>query len=115
MKQRDARAWLHDASVACGHIREFTSGLTFDDYASRPMVQSAVERQFQIIGEALNLLAQSEPALATRITDCRKIIAFRNRLTHAYVWVSHEVVWGVLEEHLALLETEVRGLLAELS
>jgi len=78
------------------------------------MIRSAVERQFEIIGEALNRLHQCDPELAGRLTDVSRIIAFRNRLIHGSATVSDEVVWGVIEGSLPVLENEVAGLLREL-
>lgn len=113
MPRRDPRAYLYDISVACTLIAEFTSGRSLADYSRDAMVRSAVERQFEIVGEALNQLKQSHPELAGRITDVSRIIAFRNRLIHGYATVSDEVVWGVLEVSLPLLAQEVAFLLQE--
>ena len=63
---------------------EFTKGKTFTDYAADPLLRSAVERQFEIVGEALRVTLQHQPEFAANITDTRAIIAFRNELTHAY-------------------------------
>jgi uncharacterized protein with HEPN domain len=48
------------------------------------MVQSAVERPFEIIGEALNQLSKIAPDITAKIPDCGQIIAFRNILIHGY-------------------------------
>jgi len=72
-----------------------------------------VERQFEIIGEALNHLLRREPDLKGKISDASLIIAFRNRLIHGYATVSDEVVWGVVEGYLPVLSGEVRDLLGE--
>lgn len=72
-----------------------------------------MERQFEVIGEALNQALRLYPDLANRISDCRRIVAFRNRLIHAYAFVSDEVVWGVLEANLPTLRREVQSLLDE--
>ena len=53
------------------------------------------------------------PELASRVSACRRIVAFRNRLIHGYAFVSDEVVWGVLETNLPTLRREVQLLLAE--
>lgn len=113
MRPRDTRAYLHDISAACTRIAEFTAGRTIEDYRQNAMVRSAVERQFEIVGEALNLLRQSDPELAGRITDAPRIIAFRNRLILGYSTVSDEVVWGVIEVSLPVLSREVARLLQE--
>ena len=75
------------------------------------MLRAAVERQFEIIGEAQNRLFRLEPDLADRITDGRRIIAFRNILVHAYAQIENRVVWGVIESELKTLETDVAALL----
>ncbi len=113
MPLRDARAYLYDISVACTLIAEFVSGRSPVDYSRDAMLRSAVERQFEIIGEALNRLKQSDPDLAGRITDVSRIVAFRNRLIHGYATVSDEVVWGVIEASLPVLAREVACLLQE--
>ena len=77
------------------------------------LLRSAVERQFEIVGEALRRAIQVEPSLTERITGTRRIIAFRNRLIHAYASVADEVVWGVIEGGLPVLMREVDDLLVE--
>ncbi len=91
--QRDARAYLADMLDAATLIRQFTQGKTFDDYQTDPMLRSAVERQFEIIGEALNQLDRVAPAVAARISDLRRIVDFRNVLAHAYATVDDYLVW----------------------
>ena len=70
-----------------------------------------MERQFEIIGEALNQALHRDPSLAARISDAGQIIAFRNRLIHAYASIADEVVWGVLETNLPTLQHQVDALL----
>jgi len=77
------------------------------------MLRSAVERQFEIIGEALNQLLRRESGIREKISDASLVIAFRNRLIHGYASVSDEVVWGVVEGYLPVLSSEVRALLRE--
>jgi uncharacterized protein with HEPN domain len=74
-----------------------------------------VERQFEIIGEALTQALRIEPSLSERISDTRRIVAFRNRLIHGYDSLADEVVWGVLETNLPVLHREVQLLLDEFS
>ena len=93
----------------------FTTGKTFTDYAGDPLLRSAVERQFEIVGEALRVAVQNSPELAANITDARAIVAFRNQLTHAYSAVDHATVWGLLERRVPQLRAEVARLLNELS
>jgi uncharacterized protein with HEPN domain len=61
-------------------VAEFVQGRSFDDYLADRLLRSAVERQLEIVGEALNRLAKEVPALAARIPDLRPAIAARNVL-----------------------------------
>ena len=111
MSAPEVRKYLYDISQACRLLSGFTAGKTFDDYAADALLRSAAERQFEIIGEALNQALRADPALETRISNTARIIAFRNRLIHGYASVSAEVVWGVIESHLLNLRAEVDQLL----
>jgi len=84
MKQLDIRKYLFDINEACESLIQFTAGKTFSDYSTDPMLRSAVERQFEIIGEALAQVLRLDPSLRSRISDTGRIIAFRNRLIHGY-------------------------------
>jgi hypothetical protein len=66
---RDPRAFVWDARQAIGHLRTFVHGRTWDDYEGDVLLRSGVERQFEIIGEALNRLSKAAPELAGRIDD----------------------------------------------
>ena len=115
MVDSNAQQYLSGVADACDRLREFTTGATLADYLGNAMMRSAVERQFEIIGKALNLMLRGEPTLAAHITNWKAIIGFRNRLAHGYATVDNNVVWGVLEENLDRLSTEVAHLLQELS
>ena len=110
---RDLRKYFYDIEQACKLLAEFTSGKTFADYATDAMLRSAVERQFEIIGEALSQALRIAPSLAAHISHSSRIIAFRNRLIHGYASVSDELVWGVVKAHLETLHKEVSALLTE--
>jgi uncharacterized protein with HEPN domain len=109
----ELRKYLFDIAQACDLITQFTYGKTFADYSTDALLRSAVERQFEVIGEALNQARRLYPDLSNRVSDCRRIIAFRNRLIHGYAFVSDELVWGVLETNLPTLRREVQSLLDE--
>ena len=66
--RRDSRSFLWDAREAADATNEFSQSRTFADYTSDRMLRSAIERQFEIIGEALNQLAKTDPVLAARVT-----------------------------------------------
>lgn len=100
--------------VRCPDIEHFTEGMDMEAYAADLVVQSAVERKFEIIGEALNRLHQNDPDLAERIPRMREIIDFRNLLAHGYEHVSTRRVWTYASSHLQQLRSVVQALLGEL-
>ena len=102
---------MRDAAAA---IAQFTEGLDSVVYSRRPLVYSAVERKFEIIGEALGQLAKANPDLAARIPHLSQIVAVRTQLIHGYARVDHSTVWEVIEQFLPQLKTLVSELLQEL-
>ena len=111
MKPLEVRKYLYDILQAGRLLRQFIAGKSFDDYAADPMLKSAVERQFEIVGEALNKAMQIDFELEREISDTRRIIAFRNRLIHGYASVEDQVVWGIVESNLDTLIREAEALL----
>ena len=109
----EARKYLYDIQRAAGLLREFTDGKTFADYESDAMLRSAVERQFEIIGEAMTKLAKPEAPMADHISQYQRMIAFRNLLIHGYADVDDRLVWDVVETSLLTLVREVDALLGE--
>ena len=114
MQQRDPRAFLWDVRESALAILSFTAGMDSTAYASNSMAQAAVERKFEIIGEALNQLAKLDAALASRIPDLPQIVAFRNQLIHGYATMNVSTVWNIAQNALPTLIEAVQTLLAEL-
>lgn len=109
----EAAKYLWDVRAAAERIERFAAGRRFDDYVADELLRSAVERQFEIIGEALNGLARVDPDTAARVAELPRIVAFRNILIHGYTTVDDRLVWGVLERKLPVLLATVRSLLGE--
>lgn len=107
----DCLAPLHDILHATRAIKTFTAGLKFDDYHSSELLRSAVERKFEIVGEALNRIKREDPALLLQIRNFREMISFRNILVHGYDTIDDRIVWGVIEEDLNALIQDVAVLL----
>ena len=107
----EAKKYVFDIQRAAALIAEFTSGLSLEEYQSRPMVRAAVEREFEIIGEALTQLMKVDTAVAVRISDHRRIVAFRNVLVHGYADVDDQLVWDVITTKLSTPQEEVSALL----
>ena len=110
----EPRKYLYDMDQAARLLRDFAEDKTFQDYTEDAMLRSAIERQFEILGEALAQLSRSDPVLAERISERRRIIAFRNILIHGYASVDDRIVWGVLRQDVPQLSREIKELLEEL-
>ena len=111
---RDPRAYLWDVREAVTDIQGFVAGLDLSAYVASALVHSAVERKFEIIGEALNQLAKLDPALAARVPRLPEIVAFRNQLIQGYATISHDRVWAMIQTALPTLAETVQALLTEL-
>lgn len=111
---RDPRAFLWDAREAALSIQRFIKGMDADSFSSNELVQAAVERKFEVIGESLNQLAKLDMALASRIPDLAKIVAFRNQLIHGYATVNGRTVWNIACQALPGFINAVQQLLDEM-
>lgn len=109
--QRDPRAYLWDIKESAEAIENFTAQKTYEDYSRELMLRSAVERQFEIIGEALTQLRKIDPELVQLIPDAAQIIAFRNLLIHGYAAVNDLTVWRTIESSLPELYGKIIKLL----
>lgn len=111
---RDPRAFLNDVIEAGTAIAQAVAGISLDDYQQSRLIRSSVEREFTIIGEALNHLSQRDRGLFEQIEAAPQIIAFRNKLAHEYIKINNQLVWGVIETSLPVLIERCSQLLSQL-
>ena len=109
--QLESRKLLEDILQAADLLARFARGKKIEDYKADPMLRSAVERQFEIVGEALKQLADRDATTAANIPELRRIIGFRNILVHGYAQVNDALVWGALTNHITPLRSVVQSLL----
>ena len=102
---------LLDALKACDAIQEFVAGVGFTDYEHDLLLRSAVERQLEIIGEALGQAASDAEELEERISAIPRIVALRNRVIHGYDSVDDEIVWDIVQNHVPTLRSPLQALL----
>jgi len=105
--------WLNDIREACDLIQAASQGRTLSDYERDRLLRCAIERNFEIIGEALNRIHKTDPATAARIPEHPAIIGFRNLLIHGYDYVDHERVWQIIRADVPELRGQVELLLRE--
>ena len=109
--QPKSRRWLEDIIISCDFILSAARYKTLADYESDGMLRAAVERHFEIIGEAMNRILRHDPDTAALVGEHRRIIAFRNVLAHGYDLVNKADVWKIIQTDLPVLRAQVAELL----
>ena len=109
----DIKAWLYDIFNAITEIEGFFNDSTkeFATYQNDLRTKRAVERNIEIIGEALSRILKRDQTIL--ISNSRKIVDTRNRIIHCYDSVSDDVIWGIIIRHLPILQSEIQELLGE--
>jgi uncharacterized protein with HEPN domain len=106
----EIKKWLKDIELAISEIDSFfPEKKIFSEFQSDVKSRKAVERNIEIIGEALSRILKFKPDIM--ISDARKIVDTRNRIIHGYDSVSADVIWLIVIRHLPILEKEVKKLL----
>ncbi len=109
----EIRVWLYDILNAIAEIDGFFIALPMDFkiYQSDIRTRRAVERNIEIIGEAINRILKKDSLI--EIQHSRKIVDTRNRIIHGYDAVSNELIWGIVVNHLPELRRQIEQLLGE--
>lgn len=108
----EIKKYLFDILESAKSIEEYVGpDLNFKNYQSNKMLRRAVEREFEIIGEALKSIDRINPDL--EISGKRQIIGMRNRVIHGYDKIDNEILWGAIVKHLPKLRFEVEHFLSE--
>jgi uncharacterized protein with HEPN domain len=103
---------LEDIVRSCSYIEEDVAGATLETYLQNRQMRQAIERNLEIIGEALGRLRETDPDIAAKISDVHRIIGLRNRLAHGYDdEIDDALVWRAVVTSLPLLRSEVEQLL----
>lgn len=106
-----SKAHLWDAREACMAVLSFVDGIDAEGFHASLLVQSAVERQLEILGEALNRLRRTDPETAAQVADLDRIIGMRNVIAHEYGVVDYAIVWSVVNSRLYPLSDQLLALL----
>ena len=98
---------LDDAADACTRIQSFLKGISLETFVNSELLRSAIERQLEIIGEALGIAAKEDDSLLKIIPDLPRIVGLRNRLIHGYDSVDPELVWDVVKTKIPPLKSQI--------
>ena len=102
---------LYDVKMAIDEIDSYfeTETKAYENYKSNSLLKRAIERNLEIIGEAMNRLLKENPEFT--IENAVRIIGLRNQIIHGYDSVSDENIWGIITLHLPKLKSEVNSLI----
>lgn len=104
--------WLYDIKLCIDEIDSFfKEEKVFFMYKNNLMLKRAVERNLEIIGEAVNRIITRDNSFEERISNAKAIIGLRNQVIHAYDNISDENIWSILINHLPKLKGEVDSLI----
>lgn len=102
--------YLFDILNSINEIDEYiTDNRTYEQYCNSKILQRAIERNLEIIGEAMNRILKVDKNIP--IQKAKEIIDVRNKISHGYDQVNHTIIWGIVIKHLPVLKSEVEKLL----
>lgn len=113
MSLRNPQKYLYDIINCSEFVLQLTKDKSVDDYKNDRVFRSALERELQIIGEAMLQLDRMSPEIVKKISEHRSIIGFRHVLVHGYDSLNPDTVWNVVETKIALLLNRAKEILQQ--
>jgi uncharacterized protein with HEPN domain len=109
----EIKSCLYDILNAINEIDSFfiDAEFNFETYKMDLRIKRAIERNIEIIGEAMNRILTKEESF--NLSNARKIVNTRNRIIHGYDSVSDEIIWSIVVTHLPILKSETEHFLGE--
>ncbi len=103
------KTWLYDVINSIEEIESFFENkpLIFSDYQKDIKTKRAVERNIEIIGEAVNRILKENPDF--KIENSRNIIGTRNRIIHSYDNIADDMIWSIVINSLPKLKSEIKS------
>jgi uncharacterized protein with HEPN domain len=110
MDERIAK-WLYDIQVDIEEIEQYFQiyEKDFATFRGNIILKRAIERNLEIIGEAMNRILTKDPDFP--IEDSRRIVGLRDQIIHAYDDISDENIWAVVINHLPRLKATIKNIL----
>lgn len=110
--KREVKKYLYDIKSSIESIYDFLGeGRNFADYQNNKLLRRGIEREIEIIGEAVNRIMKIAPEI--NIENARQIVDTRNWVIHGYDRVDDVVIWGIISNHLPKLKIEIEHYLAK--
>jgi uncharacterized protein with HEPN domain len=109
----DIKTWLYDILQSIKEVESYYADKPkiFEEYISDFKTKRAVERNIEIIGEAVNRIIKRDKLF--KLNNARQIIGTRNRIIHGYDKVTDDLIWSIIINHLPKLREEVENLLKQ--
>ena len=105
----EVKKYIYDIKESIDSIENYLGEKRdFNVYISNKMLRRAIEREFEIIGEAMNRIEKIDSTI--NISSKKQIISMRNRVIHGYDKIDNEIVWGTIVRHLPKLKEEIKAL-----
>jgi len=103
--------WLYDIKLAIDEIESFfiDCPMSFEEYKDNPLLKRAIERNLEIIGEAINRILKEQPDI--KIENAKRIVGLRNQIIHAYNNISDENIWAIVMNNLPKLKSDIESLI----
>ncbi|MDP1622883.1 MAG: DUF86 domain-containing protein [Bacteroidales bacterium] len=103
--------WLYDIQEAIKEIDSFfvKQPKDFNEYKSNILLKRAIERDLEIVGEAISRILKVDPDFP--IENAKRIVGLRNQIIHAYDNISDENIWAIISKHIPLLQEEINILI----
>jgi uncharacterized protein with HEPN domain len=114
MPERGAKLYLADIELALEKIEKYTSGFSFEQFATNQQVIDAVVRNFEIIGEAGRNIPESIKASNSEV-PWEKVIGMRNKVIHEYFGVDEEILWKTLKEDFPPFKLQIAEILKNIA
>jgi len=107
----EIKSWLYDILNAINEIESFFADRPKDFviYQNDIRTKRAVERNIEIIGEAMSRILNTDETI--EFSNARKIVDTRNRIIHGYDTVSDDIIWSIVVKHIPILKAEIEKLL----
>ena len=109
--ERATALLLLDAYDAAAEIDSFLAGVELPTYLNKRLLRLAIERLFEVVGEALSQASKRDPSIIEQVPHARDAINMRNWLIHGYNDISDRVVWATAVDDMPVLREEIRELL----